>query len=401
MILALWIAVRMTFIAIEGTLAPAGEAMAALAVNAPEGRPSGKSAGQSGTRPGIEPGRERGDGRAAPADARQSASAAAWQGVPAGHREAQLAANLPRRTSGSAYGRWPSATAADFAAVPAGPPGRVAQAASQPARAPAPPAGNDAFTGPRLAYRAPAEPQSSPALQAEDQPLAAGGKPRQRRWSADGWMLVRGGDIAPGLAAGTASYGGSQAGAVLRYALAPSSALRPQAYMRVSAALGGQTRQSEAAFGLMARPLRGVPLALLGEVRLQDQGGPVRARPVVMAVTELAPQRLPFGFEGEAYGQGGWAGGRDATLFFDMAATAQRRVTQPLPGVSLSAGGGGWSGGQRGAARLDLGPRIELRGMVGPPSRRIGVRVGVDWRFRVAGKAEPGSGPALTVAAGF
>jgi hypothetical protein len=39
--------------------------------------------------------------------------------------------------------------------------------------------------------------------------------------------------------------------------------------------------------------------------------------------------------------------------------------------------------------------------MLGPPSRRIGVRVGVDWRFRVAGRAAPGSGPALTVAAGF
>ncbi|OYU33505.1 hypothetical protein [Novosphingobium sp. PASSN1] len=394
MILALWIAVRMTFIAIEGTLAPAGEAMAALAMNAPEGRPSSKQAGQSGNEPERESGR--GDGRAALADARQSASAAAWQGVPAGHREAQLAAQRPRRTAGgSAYGRWPSATAADFAAVPAGPPGRLAETASQTAPAPAAPAEGNAFTGPVLAYLAPADPQS-----AANDP-AAGRKRHQRRWSADGWVLVRGGGIAPGLAAGTASYGGSQAGAVLRYALAPSIPLRPQAYARVSAALGGQTRQSEAAFGLMARPLRGVPLALLGEVRLQDQGGPVRARPVVMAVTELAPQRLPFGFEGEAYGQGGWAGGRGATLFFDMAATAQRRVTQPLPGVSLSAGGGVWSGGQRGAVRLDLGPRIELRGMVGPPSRRIGVRVGVDWRFRVAGKAEPGSGPALTVAAGF
>lgn len=388
MILALWIAVRMTFIAIEGTLAPAGEEMAAIAVNAPEGRPSGKLTGQPGIGPGFES--RRGDERAALAGHRGDARLAAT-GVP----DERL------RNASSAVRRWPSAAAADFAAVPAGPPGRVAQAASQPARAPAPSAGNDAFTGPRLAYRAPAEPQSSPTLQAQDQPLAAGGKPRPRRWSADGWVLVRGGDIAPGLAAGTASYGGSQAGAVLRYALAPSSVLRPQAYARVSAALGGEIRQSEAAFGLMARPLRGVPLALLGEVRLQDQGGPVRARPVVMAVTELAPQRLPFGFEGEAYGQGGWAGGRDATLFFDMAATAQRRAAQPLPGVSLSAGGGVWSGGQRGAARLDLGPRIELRGMVGPPSRRIGVRVGVDWRFRVAGKAEPGSGPALTVAAGF
>lgn len=212
---------------------------------------------------------------------------------------------------------------------------------------------------------------------------------------------MRGGDSAPALAAGTAAYGGSQAGAVLRYALRPSSRFQPQAYVRVSGALGGKVRQNEAALGLMARPLGRVPLALLGEMRVQDQGGPVRTRPVVMAVTLLPPQRLPIGFEAEAYAQGGWAGGRDATAFFDLATTVQRRVAAPLQDVSLTAGGGVWSGGQRGAARLDLGPRIELRTMLGPQARRIGVRVGVDWRFRIAGDAEPGSGPALTIAAGF
>jgi hypothetical protein len=224
---------------------------------------------------------------------------------------------------------------------------------------------------------------------------------RKLRWSADGWILVRGGDSAPALAAGGASYGASQAGAVLRYALVPSSPLRPQAYVRVSAALGGTSHETETAFGLMARPLRRLPLAVLGEVRLQNQLGVLQARPVVMAVTELAPFRGPLDFDAEAYGQAGWAGGQNATLFYDFAATFQRRVAKPLSGVDLRAGGGVWSGGQRGAARLDLGPRIELRTMIGPPSRRIGVRVGVDWRFRVAGRAEPGSGPALTVAAGF
>jgi hypothetical protein len=142
-------------------------------------------------------------------------------------------------------------------------------------------------------------------------------------------------------------------------------------------------------------------VALLGEVRVQNQGGRSVARPVIMGVTQLPPLRLPMGFEGEAYAQGGWAGGRDATAFYDLAATVQRPLIAPLKGLDLRAGGGLWSGGQRGAARLDLGPRIELRSMIGPEARRIGVRVGVDWRFRVAGKAEPGSGPALTLAAGF
>jgi hypothetical protein len=225
-------------------------------------------------------------------------------------------------------------------------------------------------------------------------------RPRSSRWSADGWLLLRG-DQAPALATGAAAYGGSQAGAVLRYGLAPASGRRPQAYVRVSGALGKSVRQNEAALGLMVRPLRGLPVAVLTEGRLQDQSGLTRLRPVVMAVTELAPLYLPLGIEAEAYAQGGWAGGRGATPFYDLAATFERRVVRPLPGIELSAGGGVWSGGQRGAARLDLGPRVELRSTLGPPSRRIGVRVGVDWRFRVAGSANPGSGPALTVAAGF
>jgi hypothetical protein len=32
---------------------------------------------------------------------------------------------------------------------------------------------------------------------------------------------------------------------------------------------------------------------------------------------------------------------------------------------------------------------------------RAGARLGVDWRFRVAGDAAPSSGPAVTLSAGF
>lgn len=256
---------------------------------------------------------------------------------------------------------------------------------------------------PRFGYLAPPLPAGGGSVAGEPVPhrLAPPHTSRLSHWSADGWLLLRGGDLPPALAAGTAAYGGSQAGAVLRYALAPASALLPQAYVRVSGALGGRVRQNEVALGLMVRPVKRLPLAVLGEWRLQEQPGQTRTRPVVMAITQLPPLRLLLGIEGEAYAQGGWAGGRNATAFYDLAATLQRRVLHPMPGAQVSAGGGVWSGGQRGASRLDVGPRVELRGMLGPPSRRIGVRVGVDWRFRVAGKAEPGSGPALTVAAGF
>ncbi len=228
--------------------------------------------------------------------------------------------------------------------------------------------------------------------------------PRQPRWTADGWALVRGGGSEPALAVGAAAYGASQAGAVLRYNLAPSSRLRPQAFVRVTTPLAGRGRESgrqgEGAFGLMVRPVRRLPLAIMGEMRMQENGGNARVRPVITAVTEIPPLRLPLKAEGEVYAQAGWAGGQGATPFYDMSAVVQRCVVEPC-GIQLRAGGGLWSGGQRGAVRLDFGPRLELRGMIGGGERRLGVRLSADWRFRIAGQAEPGSGPAITLAAGF
>lgn len=370
MILAMWIAMRMTFIALESE--PAAGRTPLIARPQLEGRPSLPPA-------------KRGVGHSRAVFAAPHRHRA----EPARHR-ARLATlavpYLPRRSgAGGAARRWPGVTLADF---------------NEPAAVPSWPESASEEPGERGEMRAAMVP-----AQEAGQILASGPglvpMPYRPRWTADGWLLLRSGTGGPSLATGAASYGGSQAGGVLRYGLASSSPLRPQAYVRISTAIGGPAQQAEAALGLMARPVRRLPVAVLGEMRLQQQAGSSRVRPVVMAVTELPPLALPLAVEAEAYAQGGWAGGSGATAFFDLAATAQRPVLRPLPGIQLSAGGGVWSGGQRGAARLDLGPRIELRGMVGPPSRRIGVRVGVDWRFRVAGRARPGSGPALTLAAGF
>lgn len=363
MILTMWIAVRMTIITLEGDPGAGSRKVDLIAAQSWHDAPAGPASG------------------AAPTPQQRRAA------MPDRTRPQLLQPFTDRPVQGVTAPRL-----ADFVRLGTSPPAVPPAAAL---------AGKGDPGGPRLSYLAAAGRNEAGSLPPAGASPQAAARPRSPRWSADGWIFVRGGDVPPSLATGAASYGGSQAGAVLRYGLVPASRMRPQAYLRLSGALGGGMRQNEAAFGFSLRPVRGLPLAVMGEVRAQDQGGPVRARPVVMAVTELAPLRLPFRAEAEAYAQGGWAGGRDATAFYDLAVTLQRRVFRPLSGVALSAGGGVWSGGQRGAARLDVGPRIELRGMIGPPARRIGVRVGVDWRFRVAGDAAPGSGPALTVAAGF
>jgi hypothetical protein len=216
------------------------------------------------------------------------------------------------------------------------------------------------------------------------------------RWSGDGWLLLRRGGGAPALAAIGGSYGGSQAGMVLRYRLDRTSPLRPSAYLRASAALNG-TREQEAALGLSARPIARMPVLAMAEVRATRSAAGTRIRPAAALVTQLAPFALPFRLTGEAYGQAGWVGGAGATAF----AGGQLRIERPLAKIGngeLAAGGGAWGGAQKDASRLDIGPtaRITLH-----PTEQSTLRVAADWRFRVAGNAAPQSGPAITLSAGF
>lgn len=382
MILAMWIAVRMTFIALGGDPVCDDRQLALEAHAVPAAPTVPPLSGQ-------------------PHDREREAAGLATLAVPyvlrrssgAGPRRLAHVGGGDRAGPAGGNGSVPvrSAAGTDGAAVP------DERAAVLEASLAAEPDRN----APRLLFLAAQRPDREGDGGEAPHPAAQRKRQGLPRWSADGWLLLRAGNSPPALAAAATAYGASQAGAVLRYGLAPASPLHPQVYVRASGALGARVRQQELALGLMVRPLPQVPISLLGEWRLQQQPGQTRSRPVFMAVTRLPPLRLPLDVEAEAYAQGGWAGGAGATPFFDLSATVQRPVLRPLPGTQFGIGGGVWSGGQRGAVRLDVGPRIELRGLLGPPSRRIGVRIGVDWRFRVAGKAEPGSGPAVTVAAGF
>lgn len=220
--------------------------------------------------------------------------------------------------------------------------------------------------------------------------------PQAARWSGDGWLLLRRGGGAPALATIGGSYGASQAGMVLRYRLDRTSPHRPALYLRASAALDG-SREQEAALGLAVRPISRVPVLAMAEARAVRTPTGTRLRPAAALVTELPLATLPLGFRAEAYGQAGWVGGTGATGFVD----GQLRIDRPLAkfaGGDLSAGGGLWGGAQKGASRLDAGPsaRLTLH-----PTRQSTVRVAADWRFRVAGKAAPQSGPAITLSAGF
>lgn len=214
------------------------------------------------------------------------------------------------------------------------------------------------------------------------------------RWSADAWVLLRE-DTAGPVLAGRPSYGRSQLGGVIRYRLARSSTVQPQAHLRASAALAG-ARDQEIAAGLSARPVPGLPVRVAVEARVGNAASGTRVRPAAYIVSEFPALHLPLGIRAEVYAQGGYVGGHYATAFVDGQARVERAVAL-RGGTELSAGAGVWGGAQEDAARLDVGPTMAMSFRLGQARGRLAA----DYRFRVAGTATPSSGPALTLSAGF
>ena len=242
--------------------------------------------------------------------------------------------------------------------------------------------------------------EGAPSRLQRVRPVAAAAQPR---WSGDSWLLLRSGSNGynapgsglPGVFVPLGFYGGSQAGAVLRYRLAVTSPYRPSLYLRASSGLE-YPRGEDLALGLSLRPVPRLPVALLLEGRVTRTVSGEIVRPAAALVSELPPVRLPLGTRGEVYVQAGYVGGRDGTAFIDGQARIERPLVQ-AGGFQLRAGGGAWGGAQRGANRVDVGPTATLAVPIGP----AGARLSADYRFRVVGNAAPGSGPVLTLSAGF
>lgn len=241
------------------------------------------------------------------------------------------------------------------------------------------------------AAAAPAVRQAAVGATIAPLPRAAG----PGRWSGDGWVLLRDGSTTS-LTSGQPSYGRSQAGAVLRYRLTPGTGgFSPQLYLRGSTALAG-AREQEIAAGLAVRPLPGVPVRIAAELRVNDNRAGSELRPALFAVTELPPVALPGGTVGETYVQAGYVGGDFASAFVD----GQARIDRPVldrRGAQLRVGAAAWGGAQRGSNRLDVGPSASVSFGI----RALRGRIAADYRLRVAGNAEPASGPAVTISAGF
>ncbi|MEM7780090.1 MAG: hypothetical protein AAF697_06860 [Pseudomonadota bacterium] len=229
--------------------------------------------------------------------------------------------------------------------------------------------------------------------------LSGQGKPN--RWTLDTFGFFRQGSGSLSTSLGRVPvYGASQAAANLQYRAAPESGFDPRGFVRAYRALveGGET---EVATGLSARPIPGVPLRTVAELRVSRNPVGTDYRPAGYVVSELPPQSLPAGFLLETYAAAGYVGGEADTYFADGQAALTREVITVngptnIP-VRISVGGAGWGGAQRGAERVDVGPTMRVELKVGD----VPARISVDWRERVVGEAAPESGLAATISTQF
>lgn len=219
-------------------------------------------------------------------------------------------------------------------------------------------------------------------------PTVSASASARSRWSGSAWIAARGGaGLAPGALGG--QLGGSQAGARLVYTL--DFRRRLALVGRVTTPLGDGLR--EASLGIEWQPTR-LPVRLVVEQRVAVSGG--QGGPGIGVIGGFGPIAIGHRLHAESYAQMGVIRRATTEPYVDGAL----RVTHPVARfgrLRFDLGAGAWGGAQRGAARLDIGPSLGVALPIGAQP----VRLALDWRARIAGDANPGSGLALTLGADF
>ena len=221
-------------------------------------------------------------------------------------------------------------------------------------------------------------------------PLLRSASTRPDRWHGSAWMLWRDNGTSPTDAA-LGRLGASQAGLRVDYDLTPSAPIRTVAYARATSALQ-RPAAPEAAIGFAIQPARTVPVSLAVERRIAlDKRA--RNAMAIMAVGGFGPTRVGGGLEAEAYAQAGMVGLNQRDAFID----GKLSLLAPIDTTRLRIGAALSGGAQPGVERVDIGPEMQIR----LPLPNIPARIAVEWRERIAGRAAPSSGLAITLAADF
>ena len=224
-------------------------------------------------------------------------------------------------------------------------------------------------------------------------PSPPGVTTRARHLSVALWAQWRT-DIGIEPLANAGQLGGSQAGVRIAYPIIEAGPAQISLAARLSSPME-RLDGAEAALGIAVQPMESVPLSIMVDRRIALTRGGRDAWSIGIA-GGVYRKPVGFGLELDGYAQTGIVGANSRDLFVDGSAAISRPV-EIGNRVNLSLGAGVWGGAQPGVARLDIGPEMGLRFSISD----IGMRLAVGWRQRIAGSAEPGSGPALTLGADF
>jgi len=154
------------------------------------------------------------------------------------------------------------------------------------------------------------------------------------------------------------------------------------------------SRGKEAALAIDVQPIRALPITFTVERRsgLDSGGRDAFAAGAFGGFDAKLTPRLSI----DGYAQAGAVGLKRRDLYVDGSIRLEREVFAS-PNFRFGVGAGAWGGAQPGVARLDLGPQVVAH----VPVASGGIRIGAEWRQRVAGNARPGSGPVLPLGADF
>lgn len=241
------------------------------------------------------------------------------------------------------------------------------------------------------------EPASTSILSPSGAIEAEPSQPRRRQFPdplISAWAIVRPSSSLPILAT-NGQLGASQTGFRIQQPIARNGKDASIALnLRVSTPVE-QKQGSEAGIGLSIQPVRRIPIAIIAERRIAlDRGG--RNALALIAAGGFDDKRLIKKTSISVYAQAGLVGFANRDGFID----GSFRLEQTLlgqPHTALRIGGGLWGAAQPGVERIDVGPIVAVKQRAGSAN----LRISAEYRWRVAGKALPASGPALTIGADF
>ncbi|MFQ3595805.1 MAG: hypothetical protein SNJ63_06795 [Sphingomonadaceae bacterium] len=223
----------------------------------------------------------------------------------------------------------------------------------------------------------------------------------RKRLSLTFYALAREGAGGDAVAA-TPVLGGSQTGAAVGWTFDPLARRRITGFGRLAVGSDATGRiepeTAEAAVGVRVDPFPRVPVHVaierrfaLGAFARNDWSARIAGGERWMTSVAGRPVAI------DVYGEGGLISFSDPDFYGGAEAKATTPVLQ-LDKVRLEAGVGGWGGAQQGfftAHRFDVGPLLRFR------FGSANVAGQLDYRVRVTGNAEPGSGVAFTILGDF